>query len=226
MRILQQPVYLNTSNFEYYVIGTDFGLVQAMKWLMKIALAGVLFVGLLNQTIAQQPLADVYRATVHNGDTIANITLSTHRIVERRTWKDRRQHKKYVKLARKVKKVYPYAALAGHKLNEYAAELADVESEREKKQFYRRVEEELKAEYAGELKKLTISEGKILIKLIDRQTGDTSYELVETLRGKFSAFFWQGLSRLFGQNLKSEYDPTGEDREIEFIVQQIEAGII
>lgn len=170
--------------------------------------------------------SSVYRGTVYQGDTIANITLRTHQLTERRTWKDRRAYVRYTKLSKKVKKVYPYAQLAGQKLEAYAHQLDSVKTERERKVFYKKVEKELREEYEGELKKLTISEGRILVKLIDRETGNTSYQLVEDLRGKFSAFFWQGLARVFGQNLKSNYDPQGEDREIEFIVQQIEAGLI
>jgi hypothetical protein len=71
---------------------------------------------------------------------------------------------------------------------------------------------------------LTVTQGRILIKLIDRETGNTSYSLVKELRGSLQAFFWQGLARLFGSNLKSEYDANGQDVQIEAIVQQIERG--
>ena len=70
-------------------------------------------------------------------------------------------------------------------------------------------EAELRAEFEAEVKDLTISQGRILVKLIDRQTGETSYELVKDLRGSFVAFVWQGMARLFGQDLKSNYDPDG-----------------
>lgn len=163
---------------------------------------------------------------VVNGDTIPVVQLPSLDHVAKRTWKSRRQQRKYSRLKRKVKKVYPYAHLAGQKLDQYGAQMDTITSPREKKKFYKKIEQELRAEYEGELKKLTISEGRILIKLIDRETGDSSYALVKDLRGKFSAFFWQSLARLFGHNLKSKYDPTGEDKEIEFIVQQIERGYI
>ena len=84
----------------------------------------------------------------------------------------------------------------------------------------------LQSEFEGELKKLTIKQGIILVKLIDRETGNTSYELVKQLRGSFSAFLWQSLARLFGSNLKLEYDPYGEDKLIEEIVVMIEQGVI
>lgn len=168
----------------------------------------------------------VVPGTVENGDTIAYISLPEAQIEQRRTWKSRRKYNQYIKLQRKVVKVYPFARLAAQKLEEYAQELAAVESEKEKRKFYKQIEREIKLEYEGELRKLTISEGRILIKLLDRETGNTSYALVEELRGKFSAFFWQSAARIFGHNLKSQYDPNGADKEIEFIVRRIERGEI
>ena len=168
----------------------------------------------------------VYPGSVYKGDTIAVMSLGEYKFVKKRTWKDRRTYVKYTKLVKKVKKVYPYAALAGQKLEAYAAEIDQISSERKTKKYYKQVEEELKEEYEGQLRKLTVSEGRILIKLIDRETGNTSYELVQDLRGNLSAFLWQGLARVFGQDLKAPYDPDGEDKEFEFIVRQIEAGVI
>ena len=88
------------------------------------------------------------------------------------------------------------------------------------------VEKEMLRKYSKELKKLSISEGAILIKLIDRETNKTSYELIEEFKGSVPAFFWQGIARLFGNNLKTHYNPDGEDKEIEKIVRNIERGII
>lgn len=88
----------------------------------------------------------------------------------------------------------------------------------------KQVEQELLVEFEDDLKQLTITQGRILIKLVDRETGSTSYELVKELRGTFSAFFWQTLARLFGSNLKSVYDPYGEDRLIEEIIFLIDRG--
>lgn len=165
-------------------------------------------------------------ATVEKGDTIPVITLSNYNVTARRTWKSRVQFNRFKRLEKKVVKVYPFAHMAAIKLESYAVQLSEVESDKEKKKFYKRIENEIKLEYEGELRKLTVSEGRILIKLLDRETGNTSYSLVADLRGKFSAFMWQGFARVFGHNLKSRYDPEGADREIEFIVQRIENGIL
>ena len=88
----------------------------------------------------------------------------------------------------------------------------------------KQAEDELQAEFGDDLRNLTISQGKILLKLVYRETGASSYDLVAELRGKFRAFFWQAFARIFGFNLKSGYDPEGEDADIEFIVKMIEAG--
>lgn len=168
----------------------------------------------------------IVRAEIENGDTIPVITLNNFQVQSKRTWKSRAEYNRFKRLEKKVIKVYPFAHLAAQKLEFYAIQLEAVESEKEKKRFYKKIEQEIKEEYEGELRKLTVSEGRILIKLLDRETGNTSYTLVSELRGKFSAFFWQGLARVFGHNLKSKYDPEGEDREIEFIVTRIENGLL
>jgi hypothetical protein len=136
----------------------------------------------------------------------------------------RKRYEKWTKLKYNVKRVYPYAIMASAKLKEYENVLKTLPNEKEKKKFMKKAENELQKQFSDELKSLTISQGRILIKLIDRETGNTSYELVKQLRGSFSAFMWQSLAVLFGSSLKSEYDSTGEDRLIEIAIQQIEAG--
>ena len=86
------------------------------------------------------------------------------------------------------------------------------------------IEKELKTEFEAPLKDLSMTQGKILLKLIDRETGNTSYELVKDLRGGFQAFMWQGVARIFGSNMKSEYYPEGEDIMIERAIKLVEAG--
>ncbi len=136
------------------------------------------------------------------------------------------EEKQLTKLMKNVKKVYPYARLAGIKYTEYADTLALMSTQKERRQFMKRVENEITEEYGGELKDLTFSQGKILIKLIDRETGSSSYQLVEDFRGEFRAFFYQAFAKLFGYDLKVKYDPQGEDKEIETIVLMIENGQI
>lgn len=140
-------------------------------------------------------------------------------------WKTPPDRKKR-KLIYNIKKVYPYARLASLKLWEYEDKLRKADSDRERRKLMKQAEDELEREFGNELKKLNFTQGRILLKLIDRETGDTSYELLQDLRGKFAAFFWQSLARIFGYNLKSDYDPDGKDKEIEEIVTLIEQGKI
>jgi hypothetical protein len=104
------------------------------------------------------------------------------------------------------------------------AELAQIPNKREREQHVKAVEKELIKTYTPILKRMSISQGRILIKLIDRQTGSTSYALLKEFRGSISAAFWQTIARIFGSNLKDHYDAEGEDRIIEMIIKMYEAG--
>lgn len=161
---------------------------------------------------------------VIDGDTLFIIPLDEVQIKGKRTSKNKRLIRRTNRLIRYVKKVYPYAKIAGVKLQEYDSILNTVDKESERRKIMRRAEKEINEEFGGELKKLTINQGKILLKLIDRETGDTSFELVKDLRGGFTAFFYQTFARIFTLNLKVKYDPQGEDKKIEEIVQLIENG--
>ncbi len=132
----------------------------------------------------------------------------------------------YYRLRFNVIKVYPYARLAAVKLNEMNTRMAEMKTDREKRKYRKVVEEQVRKDFEDQLKKLSINQGNVLIKLIDRETGHSSYELVKDLKGSLNAFFAQGLAKLFGHDLKDKYDPTGEDKTIESIVQQIERGEI
>lgn len=169
---------------------------------------------------------DIYiaRAVVLDGDTIWVAELDEIYIFPTKKFKNSRERRRYTRLIYNVKKAYPWAKLAGEKLAEVEIYMGSLRTEKEQKAYIKQVEEELLTDYKDDLKTLTLTQGRILIKLVDRETGDTSYELVEELRGKLSAFFWQALARLFGSNLKSEYDPLEEDRLIEEIIILIENG--
>lgn len=168
----------------------------------------------------------ITRGVVFEGDTIPYIELRDFYVFEPLTFKNNRERRVYTRLVRNVMKVYPYAKLAAEKLNFYEDSLQKVSDPTERKRLMREVEKEIRDEFEDELKGLTITQGTILIKLIDRETGQTSYQILNDLRGRLIAGFWQSLGRLFGYNLKKKYDPSGDDWQIEYIVKQIEAGAI
>ena len=161
---------------------------------------------------------------VLGGDTVATFQLDEVTVEGRWKSRDRREAARYDRLTRNVLRVYPYARITGELLREYEHDLAVIHKEGDQDLYVKLAEAELRAEFEAEVKDLTISQGRVLVKLIDRETGRTSYELVKELRGNFTAFVWQGFARLFGQDLRSTYDPMGDDRLMELVVQRIERG--
>lgn len=165
---------------------------------------------------------------IRSGDTVLVTYLKEiHiRIAKKGALKIKPQYREYLRLQRYVKKVYPYALLAASKLREYQVELDASTSDAERRGIMKKVEKALVDKYGAEMKSLTINQGQILLKLIDRETGRSSYELLSEMRGAFPAVIWQGLASIFGQNLKSTFDAKGEDKDIEEIILKIQRGLI
>ena len=157
--------------------------------------------------------------TIVNGDTffIADVPE-----VEVLAFKDKNERTKYYILKRRVVKVYPYALAAKEKLMSIQNGLDSIPKRRQKKRYTKEVAKWVKEEYADRLKNLTMSEGKILVKLIYRETNTSSYEILKSYRGRFNAFFWQTMAKFWDNNLKTEYDPVNnrEDMLIEHILIQ------
>lgn len=139
-------------------------------------------------------------------------------------WKNKKDYKNYRRTVYNLKKVYPYAQTAKNKMQELEARYKDANSNREKKTIVKQLEKELFAEFEAPLRNLTVSQGRMLIKLIDRETGQTSYSVLKEFKGSFKAVFWQGVARLFGNNLKKQYDKHGEDKILEELVLMCEDG--
>lgn len=134
--------------------------------------------------------------------------------------------RRYRRLVEAVKKVYPVAKVARAKMAEMEDELRRLPNKKAQKAYIKQVYHQIKDEYTPVLKHMTRTQGRVLLKLIDRETEYTAYEVLKEFRGGFVAGFWQGVSRIFGQNLKSEYDKEGEDKMIEQIVIYYEAGLL
>ncbi len=211
-------------------------MVIIVRQAMKVFFVFVLLFFTLNGAFAQQTAivrnfgrgADtlVVFAKIVNNDTIPMVHLPEIPIYAMRLFDSRRDIRRIEKLIYNVKKVYPYARLAGLKLREYNTLLLDATSDKERKKIMKKAEDEINEQFGPELRDLTFTQGKILIKLIDRETTATSYTLLKDLRGGFTAFFYQGFARIWGYNLKTKYDPSGEDDLIETIVLMIENGQI
>ncbi len=151
-------------------------------------------------------------------DTLPHKILSPITIIDLRIFKSKKDEIKFTKLRRDVLKVLPYAKIAGEKFRQLEYQLSLTTDKRVQKALIKRTEKEIKDRFEEDLKNLTITQGKILIKLLDRETGNTGYELLKDYNGNFSAFMWQSLARIFGSNLKTPYD-LQTDRDIESIIQ-------
>jgi len=166
----------------------------------------------------------VVETRVVNGDTLPHINIREIFVFPPKKFKNAREEKEYYKLVRNVKKVYPYAKLARLKLNQINKKLATFTDEKEKKKYIEKADKALKSEFEAELKNLSMNQGKLLIKLIDRETGNTTFDVIKDLKGSLTAFMWQSVARLFGSNLKSDYDPDGADKDVEEVILRIENG--
>ncbi len=136
------------------------------------------------------------------------------------SFKDYKERRKYYILKRRILKVYPFAIEAKNKIQEIENSLDTILKKRHKRRYVNKMSKWVKEEYSVQLKKLTMSEGRILVKLVYRETNLTTYEILKNYRGGFNAFFWQSLARIYENNLKSIYDPINviEDKMIEQIL--------
>lgn len=139
-----------------------------------------------------------------------------------RKWK--RSRARYDRLKHNVYKVYPYAVIAADVLKDVDSNLLAIgEDKKKRKEYLKSVELELRSRFKGELEDMTVTQGHVLVKLIDRQTGKNCYNIIRELKGGFSAVVIQSVAVLFTHNLKREYDPYGEDKDMEKIVRDLEA---
>ena len=161
---------------------------------------------------------------VYQGDTIPCVQLSTVYIFKPMVFKNKRDMRRYYRLIRDVKKVLPIANEVRTAIIETYEYLQTLPDEEARQRHLKYMEKSIKQQYTPRMKKLTFSQGKLLIKLIDRQTNSTGFELVRAFLGPFRAGFYQAFAALFGASLKKQYDPEGEDALTERIVLLVESG--
>lgn len=163
----------------------------------------------------------IYWGVDKMGDSTLYISLQEIRIYHRK-----RDLKEYQRMVRAVKKVYPLAVEASIRMDNLDEELAKLAKRKDQKAYTKAIEDALKEEISPMLWKMTRYEGKILLKLIDRETNHTVFGIIKDFRSGFTAGFYQMVAKLFGNNLKLQYDPEGEDEMLEYIVKCYKAGIL
>ena len=164
--------------------------------------------------------------TLVDGDSIQYMEMSNVYVYPEPTFKSKRQQQSYMRLVKNVKKVLPIAKQVRQMLIETAEYLETLPTKKEKEEHMKRVEAAIVAEYKPKMKKLTYSQGKLLIKLIDRECNSSSYDVIKAFMGPLRAGFWQVFAWGFGASLKKEYDAKGVDRLTERVVLMVEAGQI
>ena len=162
------------------------------------------------------------------GDTLAMIVFNPITIYPRERFRNKAEEKQYWKTVRDVKKTLPYAKLIGSTLLETYEYIDTYQTQKQKQAYLKRFEKELFEQYKPQMKKLTKNQGKLLIKLINRETNQSSYSILKAFLGTFRAGFWQTFSKFFGASLKQGYHPTKnkQDAMIERICIQIEQGTL
>jgi hypothetical protein len=177
-----------------------------------------------NQNDSLPKKSYVLRKVERDGVTMPEVEIKEVTVIGRPGPAARREFQRNERLIYNIKKVYPYSIMVRMRLNQVNEDLKSITDEKERKNYLKNVEKNVFAEYEEDMRQMTITQGRILIKLIDRETQNTSFNLIRDFRGKFTAAFWQGVARIFGSNLKEEYDRNGDDAMIELIINEIEAG--
>ena len=177
-----------------------------------------------NQLSAQKSKNDTLQvyAFVVDGDTIPGGWLIEADVTAKMPEKWKNYWKEWTRLRNAVYVTYPYAKAAGKVFNVVNSELTNVTDKQQRKAIIKSHEKELKKEFADKITNLSVYQGKVLMKLIYRETGNNCYELIHEYKGGFTAGFWQTIAIIFGSNLKQNYDPVVKDKAMESIVQDVE----
>ena len=202
---------------------------------MRSALPFILFIFLHQGSLAQIDTGRLRSDTLpknyfelhmidRNGQVLPEVEMKEVLIISRPSKLKKFPYEKYDRMIYNLKKVYPYALIVRERLAQVNQELQKIPDDRDRKKYLKGVEKQVFSEYEGDIRDMTITQGRLLLKLIDRETYNTSYDLIREYRGSFSAAFWQSIARIFGTNLKEQYDPAGQDAIMELIIQEIEAG--
>jgi len=193
---------------------------------MKKVLLIIILITISSYSSCQEIKGLVTYNQIINGDTIPFIFLPEVNVFTPVNFSTDKERMEFNLLVFNVKKAYPYAKVAAIKINEYNKMISNAKNNREKRRLMKLAEDDLKNKFGEEIKSLTFTQGKILMKLINRETGSSSYQIIKEYRGKFKVFIWQTVAKIWGYDLKSEYDPLGEDKAIEQVVLLIENGSV
>lgn len=161
---------------------------------------------------------------INGNDTVFLAFIHDIYVFPRQQFKNKAQEQFFWRTVRDVKKTLPFAKLVASELTQTNMKLASLPNDKLRKAYLNKFEKEVFTKYESDLKKMTINQGRLLLKLIDRECEQSSYDLIKIYRGTLTAFFWQGVARVFGTNLKDNYDASDKDKIIERVIILVEAG--
>jgi len=196
----------------------------ACKQILLNLFTAILFLLAGNKSTAQQYGVNdtiITAAVIYNGDTIEAKELSTVFFYSKRYISAAEKSAAWTRLRNAVYVTYPYAKRAGAVLNDINKKLSGVTDEDQRKKYIKSREQELRKEFTDPLTNLSIYQGKVLMKLINRETGNNCYSIIKEYKGGFTARFYQTVAFFFNSSLKQAYDPSGEDADTEKIVQEV-----
>lgn len=174
---------------------------------------------------AQQVELDTLKVSAYitpEGDTVGQSWLLPVTVLGKMSAAQRRAYAEWTRLRNAVYVTYPYAKAAGRIMNEINAQLQHIQDKKQRRALIRSREKELKRDFTDKLTQLSVYQGKVLMKLINRETGNNCYEIIDEYKGFVAAAFWQTIAVVFGSNLKQSYDPATKDAEMEKIVRDVE----
>jgi hypothetical protein len=177
-----------------------------------------------NNIAAQKGMNDTLRVEAYitpQGDTIPSAWLPTVEVKSIMSAQAKKQWQEWTRLRNAVYVTYPYALRASMVINEVNSQLMNVTDESKRKEIIKLREKDLKRDFGDKVTHLSIYQGKVLMKLIKRETGNNCFDLIKEYKGGFNAGFWQTVAYLFSSSLKQQYDPKGEDQQIEQFVLEV-----
>lgn len=198
-------------------------LLRQNFYFKTIIILLVIFTAGKNVVHAQTGIYDTLKtyAVVYDGDTIEAKTLSNVDFYARIANANKEQRAKMTRLRNAIIVTYPYAMRSGLILNDMNVALAGITEKSARKDYIKSREKELKKEFTDPLSNLSIYQGRVLMKLINRQTGNNCYDIIKEYKGGFTARFYQTVAFFFSSNLKQDYEPRGDDHEIEMILKEV-----
>jgi len=193
------------------------------KPIILILFLSISFINAKAQYISTQ---DIPETTSDKNDNIRVIMLQDIYVYPPQAFKNRAEEEKYLKLIRDVKRTLPFAKLIYNTLIETYEYIMTLPTEKEREDHLKRIEKDLYDEYMPVLRKMSLSQGKLLIKLVDRECNQSSYNILKAFLGPFRAGFWNLFAGMFGASLKTTWDPTGKDAATERIIEFVEMGLL